>query len=173
MSQVISIVGRSGSGKTTLIEKLCKALKSRGLKLATIKHTHHCLGADREGSDSYRHKAAGSTRTALSGPGFCSIWSDSALDPVKLARFLAQDCDLVLVEGFKKGPFPLVEVVRHREPMLTADQVWLTATDSSLGRGAEVPLSDIEPLLSKILGLVEAKSLLLEEFGPSPALQLA
>ncbi|MEK7750140.1 MAG: molybdopterin-guanine dinucleotide biosynthesis protein MobB, partial [Planctomycetota bacterium] len=38
---VISIVGRSNSGKTTLIVKLVKELKSRGYKVATIKHSHH------------------------------------------------------------------------------------------------------------------------------------
>lgn len=39
--KLISIVGHSGSGKTTLIEKLLPMLKAAGLRVATIKHTHH------------------------------------------------------------------------------------------------------------------------------------
>ncbi len=40
MPPIVSIVGRSKSGKTTLIEKLIVELKSRGYRVATVKHTH-------------------------------------------------------------------------------------------------------------------------------------
>ena len=35
---VVSIVGKSKSGKTTVIERLVQELKSRGYRVATIKH---------------------------------------------------------------------------------------------------------------------------------------
>jgi len=38
---VVAIVGHQGSGKTTLIERLIPALKARGLRVSTVKHTHH------------------------------------------------------------------------------------------------------------------------------------
>ncbi|MGZ5823753.1 MAG: molybdopterin-guanine dinucleotide biosynthesis protein B [Hyphomicrobium sp.] len=42
---LIGIVGWKNSGKTTLIERLVAALTQRGLRVATVKHTHHELRA--------------------------------------------------------------------------------------------------------------------------------
>jgi len=38
MPPIVSVVGKSKSGKTTLIEKLVQELRSRGYRVATIKH---------------------------------------------------------------------------------------------------------------------------------------
>ena len=38
MSAIVSVIGKSKSGKTTIIEKLISELKSRGYRVATIKH---------------------------------------------------------------------------------------------------------------------------------------
>ena len=38
MPPIVSVIGNSKSGKTTLIEKLIQELKSRGYRVATIKH---------------------------------------------------------------------------------------------------------------------------------------
>ena len=40
---LLGIAGWSGSGKTTLIERLIASLTARGLRVATVKHTHHAL----------------------------------------------------------------------------------------------------------------------------------
>jgi GTPase SAR1 family protein len=57
---VICIIGESGSGKTTLLEKLIPELKSRGHRVATVKHHSHAgFDIDHPGKDSYRHAQAG------------------------------------------------------------------------------------------------------------------
>ncbi len=76
MPPIISVVGKSESGKTTLIEKLIPELKNRGYRIGTIKHAHHNFDMDKEGKDSWRHKAAGSETVVIVSPGKISIVKD-------------------------------------------------------------------------------------------------
>jgi len=66
MLTVVSVVGKSGSGKTTLIEKLISEAKSRGIKVATIKHDAHSFEIDYPGKDSWRHYHAGAEVVVIS-----------------------------------------------------------------------------------------------------------
>ncbi|MGZ5851990.1 MAG: molybdopterin-guanine dinucleotide biosynthesis protein B, partial [Hyphomicrobium sp.] len=50
----MGIVGWKNSGKTTLIERLVVALTQRGLRVATVKHTHHELRAHDGATDGER-----------------------------------------------------------------------------------------------------------------------
>ena len=68
MPPIVSIVGKSEAGKTTLIQKLIQELKSRGYRVATIKHVPQDLVFDERGKDSWRHVEAGSEITAISSP---------------------------------------------------------------------------------------------------------
>jgi len=54
MPPIVSIVGRAKSGKTTLIEKLIEELKSRGYRVATIKHASQGMTFDEPDKDSWR-----------------------------------------------------------------------------------------------------------------------
>ena len=58
-------VGHSGAGKTSFVERLVGELDRRGLRVATIKHTHHKFDIDAPGSDTQRHRAAGAAETAI------------------------------------------------------------------------------------------------------------
>lgn len=69
---VLSIVGRSNSGKTTLLEKIIIALTAQGMRIATIKHSHHQPEMDQPGKDSWRHKQAGASASLLVGPAILS-----------------------------------------------------------------------------------------------------
>ena len=66
---VLSIIGKSGVGKTTILEKLIPELKSRGLKIATIKHhAHPGFDIDQPGKDTWRHAQAGSDLVIIAAP---------------------------------------------------------------------------------------------------------
>ena len=54
----LGIAGFSGSGKTTLLVRLIPELKARGLRVSTIKHTHHAVALDRKGDVSRRLASA-------------------------------------------------------------------------------------------------------------------
>ena len=56
---LLTIRAASGTGKTTLLTKIIPLLKSRGVSLGCIKHTHHSLTLDTKGKDSFRLKEAG------------------------------------------------------------------------------------------------------------------
>jgi len=108
-------VGYSNSGKTTLMEKLVSGLTAKGLRIATIKHSHHQPEMDTPGKDSWRHKQAGAGATLLVGPERMLMVKDveTALNPTVLAATYFPDFDLVLVEGYASMDGAKIEVVRR------------------------------------------------------------
>ena len=150
MAKVFAIVGRSGSGKTTLIVALLKELKARGLRVVTIKHSHHLLDNDKPNSDTDKHRHAGAEVTALLMPNGCVIRSSEELSVDRLIEMMSPNHDYVILEGFKSSHLRKIEVVRGQEPVLEESEVWLTVSDSVLGRAHEAALDDIEGLADKL-----------------------
>jgi len=114
MPPIVSVIGKSKSGKTTLIEKLVQELKSRGYRVATIKHTPQGFDFDEVGKDSWRHIQAGSEATVISSPDkvvmIKPVDQDANLNEV--AYLLGEDYDIIMAEGFKHGNAPKIEVHR-------------------------------------------------------------
>jgi len=122
---IVSIVGKSNSGKTTLLEKLISELKHRGFRVGTIKHDVHGFEMDRPGKDSWRHKKAGASTTIISSPYQIGMVKDVDHDhtPDELVQLLA-DVDIILMEGYKRGNNPKLEVFRsevHKSPFCKGD----------------------------------------------------
>ena len=114
--KVFGIAGRSGAGKTTLLEKLVPELGSRGKLVSLIKHSHKHVDIDRPGKDSYRLRESGCKEVLLMGNDRWALMHELRGQPEpQLDDLLArmQDCDIVLVEGFKEGSFPKLEVWRE------------------------------------------------------------
>ncbi len=126
MAPIICIVGRSGSGKTTIIEKLIGELKSRGLRIGTIKHHIGDFDIDLPGKDSWRHKQAGSVASIISSPHRIGLVMDTDRDqtPEELSNHLP-GVDLILAEGYKRGDKPKIEILRSdlkNEPFCKDDE---------------------------------------------------
>jgi molybdopterin-guanine dinucleotide biosynthesis protein B len=121
--QIIGLVGWSGSGKTTLLVELLPLLRSAGLSVSTVKHTHHGFDMDRPGKDSYRHREAGAHEVMVSGGKRWALLHEVTGPEPALPDLLARmtPVDIVLVEGFKSHPFPKLEV--HR-PALGKPPIW-------------------------------------------------
>jgi molybdopterin-guanine dinucleotide biosynthesis protein B len=136
MPPIVSIVGESKSGKTTLIEKLVPELKSRGYRVASVKHAVHGLTFDQPGKDSWRQAQAGSDAVAISSPDRLVLIrptaGDLALD--RIARLLGEDCDIILAEGFKQGSAPKIEVHRKEvgPPLGSVGKLMAIVTDEPL-----------------------------------------
>lgn len=147
MTPTVSIVGKSGSGKTTLLEKIVKELSKKGYQVGVIKHDAHTFEIDHPGKDSYRHKKAGARTVAISSPKKFAVVKDVKKEwpPERLISSYLHDADIVITEGYKKGPFPKIEVLRKAlsaSPVCIADKNLLAiATDAKIK--AKVPLFDI------------------------------
>jgi len=116
---VLSIVGSSNSGKTTLVEQLIAVLAGKGLRIASIKHSHHQPEMDMPGKDSWRHKQAGAVTSFLVGPSQMMMVADieQEINPNLLADRFCDAYDLVLVEGYASLPGAKIEVLRAERSM--------------------------------------------------------
>lgn len=149
---VVSVIGRKNSGKTRLMIALLKEMRRRGYRVASIKHGHHAFESDERGRDSWRLFNEGEAEaTLMAGEGKIALVMrmDGEPDPERLVRdFLAgRGYDLVLVEGYKRGPFLKIEIWRHgvhdhplyEEFSDQADQYLAIVTDDD-GFRADVPV---------------------------------
>jgi len=147
--KTFGIAGHSGMGKTTLLERLVPELTARGLVVSLIKHSHKAIEIDRPGKDSYRLREAGCSEVLLLGNGRWALMHElRGADEPPLDYLLSrlQRCDLVLVEGFKNGDFPKLEVWRAElgKPTLWPDWPGIAAiaSDGALPH-AGVPRLDL------------------------------
>ncbi|MGC6517981.1 MAG: molybdopterin-guanine dinucleotide biosynthesis protein B [Candidatus Puniceispirillaceae bacterium] len=110
---VFGFAGWSGSGKTTLAEKLIRLANNQGISISTIKHAHHHFDADIEGKDSWRHRKAGASQVLVASERRSALFTENAIaqKPV-LSDLLSRldHTDWVLVEGFKEGAIPKIEI---------------------------------------------------------------
>ena len=135
MAPIVSIVGKSKSGKTTLIEKLIPELKSRGYRVATIKHTPDDVTLDEPGKDSWRHIQAGSEATIIRTSTQVTMIKPMAETTIEdMAHLFAGDYDIVLAEGFKQDNAPKIEVHRRQvgPPLKNVKKLAAIASDELL-----------------------------------------
>ncbi len=114
MPPVVCVVGLHNSGKTTVVEKLLVELRSRGYRVATVKHSQ-LIDLDKPGTDSWRHLQAGSEAAVLATDSRIALMKNPATRPnlSELVRLIGEDCDLILAEGFKGESAPKIEVQRN------------------------------------------------------------
>lgn len=135
--RVFGISGHSGMGKTTLLERLIPCLAGNGLSVSVLKHSHKDIEVDKPGKDSYRLREAGCGEVLLLGGSRWALMHElhEAEEP-SLQTLLGHmsPCDLVLVEGFKGGDFPKLEVWRPAvgKPMLWPEWPGIVAVASDV-----------------------------------------
>ena len=148
MTRRIHIVGRKNSGKTTLVCELVRELTARGLKVATVKHTHHHHELDTPGKDSYKHHEAGAAGVGILSPQMTALFIPTKREErgdERYSQFELQfaDCDLILVEGDLNATAPRIEVWRSvvsEAPYAASDPaiVAVVSDDSPAGLGCPV-----------------------------------
>ena len=153
---VIAFVGRSNSGKTTLLEKIIPELKSRGYRVATVKHVPGHLVEPAEERDSQRHLAAGSGAVVIDSPAKLIIVKpqpeESSL--INIAWSLGEDFDLILAEGFKNSSVPKILVHRKEvgDPPEALTRVLAVVSDESLGLDVKrFGLNDVMPIVDFLI----------------------
>ncbi|MGI9477114.1 MAG: molybdopterin-guanine dinucleotide biosynthesis protein B [Hyphomicrobiaceae bacterium] len=145
---IVGIVGWKNSGKTTLAVRLVEELTSRGLRIATIKHAHHALRLDEEGTDSARHRAAGAAQVAVVSQKRWALMTEGPEPDFADVVANLEPCDLIVVEGYKSQPIAKIEARRHgSEPGFGLaerdDKVIAIAADDAV-EGARVPVFELD-----------------------------
>ena len=165
--KIFGVAGRSGMGKTTLIERLVPELSARGLVVSLIKHSHKNIDIDRPGKDSYRLRESGCKEVLLLGNDRWALMHElrgAQEPPLDYLLDRMQHCDLVLIEGFKNGGFPKLEVWRAAlgKPTLSPDWPGIVAIASDAPAAdlggtvastgiARLDLSDTESIAAYVL----------------------
>lgn len=136
MSLVVSVVGRSNSGKTTLLEKLIAELKKRGYTVAAVKHSRGDFQLDHPGKDSWRLTEAGSDAVLMVSPHKLAFMQRATHPPTfeEVINFLGDKYDFVLIEGFKEGDIPKIEVHRRELGGLVSspEKLFAVVTDEQM-----------------------------------------
>lgn len=169
----VCIVGRKNSGKTTLTVALAAELKRRGLRVATIKHGHHAFETDEPGRDSWRHFNEGEAEaTIMAGTGKIALVMriDGEPDPERLIRelYAGRGYDVVLIEGWKHGALPKIEVFRRAlhdrpiydaaDPEAAARFIALITDDASLSANCPIiPFETDGAHVGRIADLLESR----------------
>ena len=104
--RIISIVGLKNTGKTSLTGKIIKELTNREFKVASIKHSHHQMEMDHEGTDTYKQMEAGSGFVVgIGGRTYFNINERFDLERILFLIKLIENPDFVVIEGFKAYPY--------------------------------------------------------------------
>jgi molybdopterin-guanine dinucleotide biosynthesis protein B len=150
---LLGFVAFSGTGKTTLLKQLIPLLKTRGLCLALIKHTHHTFDIDTPGKDSYELRQAGAEQVMVASRRRWALMVETPQqtdDPqleVLLPHLNTDALDLVLVEGFKHAAIPKIELHRPvlNHPLLFPEDanIIAVASDTALPVKSHLPVLDL------------------------------
>ena len=91
--------------------RLVTELTGRGYAITAIKRAHESFDIDHPGRDSYRLRKAGARRVVLSSPKRWALMHELGDSPEMSFKDILSEagtCDLILVEGFKREPFPKI-----------------------------------------------------------------
>ena len=150
---MIGFSAYSGTGKTTLIKQVIPLLKSKGLKIAVIKHAHHHFDIDQPGKDSYELRKSGADHTIVCTTTRMAAISEfsSPEDEPSLQEIVdtldASKFDILLVEGYKHLAFAKIELHRAAlgKPYLYPEDptIIALACDVAPSEALSIPILDI------------------------------
>lgn len=130
--KIFGVAGWSGSGKTTLMFRLVPALVRRGVRVATLKHTHHDLRF--EDSESMTALEGGAVQSVVLSPRRATMMTRTEAVDLEDLLTRMRDVDLVLVEGWKRALIEKIEIVApgaNESPLhVNQSQVVAVACDS-------------------------------------------
>jgi len=139
----IAFVGRHNSGKTTFLLAVLPQLVAGGLRVGYLKHASAGFEIDHPAKDSYRIRRSGVLQTIVAGDRHVAVVDDAEIPSLEsvIRRYVRDDLDLLVVEGYKREPLPKIEVARAaraRDLLCGADPL-LVATVTDFPSGLDVP----------------------------------
>ncbi|ENP2459225.1 molybdopterin-guanine dinucleotide biosynthesis protein B [Listeria monocytogenes] len=113
MAAILQIIGFKNSGKTTLLNALIRASRKENYTVSAIKHDAHDFSVDHAGTDSYSFQESGAEAVVIANSRQYAVMEQTGID-LKTAIQKLPESDIVLIEGYKEGPFPKIILVREQ-----------------------------------------------------------
>ncbi|EAG6739645.1 molybdopterin-guanine dinucleotide biosynthesis protein B [Listeria monocytogenes] len=113
MAAILQIIGFKNSGKTTLLNALIRASRKENYTVSAIKHDAHDFSVDHAGTDSYSFQESGAEAFVIANSRQYAVMEQTGID-LKTAIQKLPESDIVLIEGYKEGPFPKIILVREQ-----------------------------------------------------------
>ncbi|MBC1447945.1 molybdopterin-guanine dinucleotide biosynthesis protein B [Listeria welshimeri] len=113
MATILQVIGFKNSGKTTLINALIKASRKENYTVSAIKHDAHDFSVDHVGTDSYSFQESGADAVVIANSRQYTVMEQTGID-LKEAIQKLPESDIILIEGYKEGPFPKIILIREK-----------------------------------------------------------
>ena len=116
MSKIIGITGWKDVGKTHYASLIIESLVKKGYQVGSIKHAHHDFDIDKPGTDSFKHREAGSSQVVISSAKRWAKITENNNENEKSLDELIQEfnnVEIIVVEGFKKDNHPKIEILTN------------------------------------------------------------
>ena len=151
---VVAFAAWSDTGKTTYLERLIPQLKEAGVRVGVLKHDGHGFALDTAGSDTDRLASAGADAVAIASPSAFAYMERRPVAPEDAVRHF-RNVDLILAEGYKTGPFPIIALYRAAsgKPLAVPAEACLAiVSDTPLAAPCPVlPLEDPAPMAAFLM----------------------
>lgn len=119
---IIQVVGYKSRGKTTLVSRFVSALKKEGYRVGALKHGPHNFEMDKPGSDTWLYNDAGADTVAITSDEKSALIEQGPTSVEDLLRKVGH-LDVVLMEGFKKEPYPKIVIVKENTDQALLEQL--------------------------------------------------
>ena len=157
MIKIIGIIGWKDVGKTYYASLIIKSLVKKGYQVGSIKHAHHDFDIDKPGTDSFKHREAGSSQVIISSSKrWAKITENHNAKEKSLDELIKElnNVEIVVVEGFKKNNHPKIEILTKGINNRNKDNLNVIAIVSNNLKDITIPVfkeNDIESLVEFII----------------------
>nr|WP_300093019.1 molybdopterin-guanine dinucleotide biosynthesis protein B [Sedimentibacter sp.] len=158
--KVFSVIGISKSGKTTTIENIIKELVKRNYSVGTVKEIHsHNFKMDVDGTNTHKHRNAGSTLVTARGANETDVLFQRRLDLNEILDFYSHD--YVILEGVRGTWAPTI-VTAHdiqgiEDRMSETTFAFSGVISGDLSEYKGIPAINSVTEIEKLVDLIEEK----------------
>lgn len=158
--KVFSVIGITQSGKTTTIENIIKELKKRRYSVGSVKEIHfEQFAIDQEGSNSYRHRQAGSELVTARGYHETDVLFPEKLSVDEILRFY--DHEIVVLEGVTDANVPKIITAHTKQEIIDRMDDLVFAISGRIANEIDefngIPVINTIDNVEKLVDLIEEK----------------
>ena len=159
--KVLSVIGTTKTGKTTTIENIIRELRRRRYTVGSVKEIHfEKFAIDTEGTNTDRHKKAGSQLVTARGIYETDILFQKKMDMDQLLRFY--DHDFVILEGVTDINAPrIITAVEKEDIEMKYDELTFCISGAISNTGITeykgIPVISSVDNIKELVDLIEEK----------------